>query len=635
MIRFCFSISLLFISIFSVAGDIEYPFFTIPKALIKNARAVIRLQEVSVVIKSPGKYIKKEKIVITILDESGDGLAGWRDSYSNFRSIDHIEGALYDALGNKIRGLKKAEIKDFPAYDDNTLANDDRMKTHAFHYKSYPYTVVYESEVSSSLTMFLPMWKPVAAIGISVEKSLFNIEFEKDAMLHRRQFNFKQEPIITTAGNKTNWRWELKQQEAFITEYAAPSIYDLLPFIEFTMGNFKMEEFNGSLNSWKEYGDFIMSMRAGLENLPQETKTKVASLTAGLNSDGEKVRVLYDYLQKHSHYISVQIGIGGWRPFPASYVAQKGYGDCKALSNFMVTLLKEAGIKAYYVLISASPEEKRILPDFPSPNFNHAICAVPLQKDTIWLECTSQTKPAGYAGSATGNRLALLITEEGGKLVATPSYNKLHNIQRNTVDAVLSPEGHLQMKANNNYLGQTCETGQYVINTYSKEEQLKYLKTSLDIPSYDISSFSLTEKRSALPVVNEEYELDAPHYAQVSGKRIFFVPNVLNQWGRKLLMDTARMYSIELNDDQTEIDSVTFTIPNGYKLENGIKPLQLNTPFGNYQVAATFENNQVRYLRKLSLNRGKFEAKQFNDLVKFYDQLYKTDRAKIVLVKSE
>jgi len=627
---------LIGVQLTSWAGDKpEYAVTSIPKELLKNAHAVVRLQEVTVDIKSPSKYNVKEKIVITILDESAEDQASWTEFYSNLQSIEYVEGELYDALGNKIRSLKRSEIKDYPVYDGVTFASDDRYKSHAFYYKTYPYTVVYESELNSSLTMFLPKWQPVMDKEISVEKSRFIISFDKDMVIHRKLYNFNQSPQEGTDPKKNSWTWELKNQPAFIKEYAAPVISDLAPVIQFTMGAFKMEDFAGSLNSWKEYGAFIGQMRQGLDELPPDLKNKVHELTASVSGTEQKVRVLYDFLQKHSHYIAVQIGIGGWRPFPASYVASKGYGDCKALSNFMVAMLKEAGIKGYYTLINAGSGKKDLFPDFPSPYFNHAICAVPLEKDTIWLECTSQTNPFGYAGSFTGNRHALLITEEGGKVVATPRYTKKENVQITRLTGKLLDDGSLQMKADNQYWGETGETLQHVVNAYSKEEQLKYIKTTLDIPNYDINGFSIAEERNRLPVVNEKYEFVAQHYAQLTGKRIFLQPNVLNRLERRLTADTARQYWIDIIREFTEIDTVQIQVPEGYTLEAAIKPMQLTTIFGQYEVSAVLKGNEVLYCRKLQLNRGRFEAAQYNDLVKFYDQLYKSDHSKIVLVKKE
>src|SRR5574342_1196313 len=105
------------------------------------------------------------------------------------------------------------------------------------------------------------------------------------------------------------------------------------------------------MNSWQDFGKFIYALKQGRDELPPEIKQKVHELTDGIADTKEKINVLYGYMQKNTRYVSIQLGIGGWQPFDAKYVAKKGYGDCKALSNYMYSILKEAGIKSYYAVI--------------------------------------------------------------------------------------------------------------------------------------------------------------------------------------------------------------------------------------------------------------------------------------------
>jgi hypothetical protein len=148
----------------------------------------------------------------------------------------------------------------------------------------------------------------------------------------------------------------------------------------------------------------------------------------------------------------------------------------------MYSILKEAGVKAYTLKLAGEGMED-ILTDFPNRHFNHAILCIPNGKDTTWLECTSQDAVAGFMGTWTGNRHALLITEEGGKLVPTKTYTISDNQQLRKLNAKLNPDASLSFQSITDYYGTQQETYHGVINTLlSKEKVNRFLQNKLTLP---------------------------------------------------------------------------------------------------------------------------------------------------------
>ncbi|MBE7170567.1 MAG: DUF3857 and transglutaminase domain-containing protein [Williamsia sp.] len=625
--------SLFFLaSLPALAGDGDYAASKIPAALLKNAHVVIRNNERLVQLKSLDKMVIREKMVMTVLDEKGDRFAYMAEAYDKFTSIESMDGTLYDADGKKLKSVRKSEIKDESGTGDNNLADDHRYKHHSFYHKIYPYTVEYETEIIERQSMFYPTWDPVDDEHIAVEHSVIVVEVPKDYVLRYKCYNCV-EPVISN-GDKKQYKWELANFSAVTLEFASPSWKYIVPYVLIAPSQFQIDDYTGNMTDWNEFGKFSSVLNQGRDVLPDAIKQKVHQLTDGLSTREQKVDALYSYLQNNTHYISIQLGIGGWRPFDAAYVSSKAYGDCKALSNYMVALLKEAGITSYYTLIKAG-EVQDIITEFPSQQFNHVITCVPNGKDTMWLECTSQTKAAGYMGEFTGNRHALLITEQGGRLVSTPSYSYKDNIRQRTIKASINEEGHLTAQVRTNYKAVAGEHIYGMIHQLSNDKIKEYLKEKIDLPNFEITQFSYKENRSQLPSVDESIDLLANHYASISGKRIFVVPNLLSKMNTRLDATEERKYDIELGSENTIVDSVEITVPAGYRLEALSPDTKLEAKFGKYSSFLQLDGNKLRYYRRLEQYKGHYAAKEYSDLAKFYDQVYKADRSRVVLVKNE
>lgn len=625
---------LLLAEVFAWAGDIKYPVASIPENLKKNANAVKRFEEVRFELNKLDDVIYKRKVALTILNEAGSRYAVMVAGYDKLRKITSLEGVLYDASGNVLKRSKTKDVQDFSAIQNISLFDDNRMKVLDFNYNIYPYTVEYELEIKMNNSYGFVDWMPQNDENLSVEKSSYTIVTPADYAVRYKTFNYKKEPVITSMEkNRKSMVWSVSALPAIKKPFASPPWNELTTSVFFSPSEFEMEGYKGNANSWEELGKFALALNQGRDKLPDDITQKINDITKGTTDEKEKVKLLYDFLQKNTRYISIQLGIGGLQPFEASFVAKKGYGDCKALSNYMFSLLKSAGIKSYYTLVRAGRDmdDKYLVEDFPSDQFNHIILAVPFAKDTMWLECTSQTESAGYMGGFTGNRKALMITENGGKLVSTPRYALNENRQKRTATGKIEADGTLQLKLATVYSGIQQDHLNGLVNL-SKDKVKEYLQEELQLATYEVNDFKYNEKKGVLPQLDEHLDITVKNYSTVTGKRLFIMPNILSRGGMKLSEEERKadfVFDYEFhNEDEYEIE-----IPEGYEIEAMPKDVSVKTKFGLYSSTTKFIGNKIIYKRVREQYSGRFPASDQPELIKFFDDIYKSDRSRMVLVK--
>lgn len=613
----------------------DYNVSLIPDSLIKNANAVKRFEELRVVIKSTGKAVVYHKYAITVFNENAGWCAAYQNSYDKLQSLSDISGYLFDASGKKLKSVKKKDIADASYTDDEALVTDNRYKRHDFYCRQYPYTIEYEDEQVFDGIFFLPRWRPVMDDAFSVQHSRLVVETEPAYALRYKQFNYAGEPVVTTESKVKRYVWEMKNVAAFESELMQPDWKEITCYVQIAPVDFEIGGYKGNMSSWQNLGKFISLLNEGRDVLPEQVKKEIHALTDPVPDKKEKIRLLYEYLQKNTRYIGIQVGIGSWQPFAAGYVAEKKYGDCKALSNYMKSLLKEVNIPSNYVLIRAGEGERGLWEDFPAPYFTHAILCVPGDKDSTWLECTSSTASAGYLGSGTGDKQALLIADDGGHVVWTPRYSANDNGQWRSIHAQIDAEGNLLAAVHTVFSGVQQELQHSLMHHATKEQREKYLNNALGLPTYKVDKIDYAEKRSAMPVVVEDLNVQSAAYASVSGRRLFVVPNLFNKIRTKLSTDKPRKFDIEYHYSYKDVDSIFIAIPSGFVPESLPKNVSLTNKFGSYAISFAYEGSSIRVIRVCERSAGRFPPSDYALLAKFYADMYKADRSSMVFVKSE
>lgn len=170
-----------------------------------------------------------------------------------------------------------------------------------------------------------------------------------------------------------------------------------------------------ALSAW-EYTEHYQPMRevnADIANLAAEI---VASVPP---RQEDQAAALYAWVRDNITYCAIELGMGGWKPYPATKVRAMRYGDCKDKATFLSGLLKSQGI-------ASRPAGIYSHKGYPHPftlpvlgRFNHAILVVDLPSGPVVVDPTTRTVPFGRLPVSDENAPILPVGEGGSELMTT------------------------------------------------------------------------------------------------------------------------------------------------------------------------------------------------------------------------
>lgn len=627
---------ILFVFLFkgynSIATE-NIDFKNIPENLKIDANAVIRLDKTEFEVVSEKKGVFSRKFSVTILNKNGDEFADLYVFYDKFTKVSDIKGTIYNSDGILLRKIKSKEIIDQSISQGSNLFDDNRVKFIEVFEKTYPYTVEYEYTITFEGFISIPGYRPVNDFNISVEKSEYLLKVDSSYRFHYKALNYSKDPEVTQILNQKQYLWSIENFNAITSEPFSPAFSEITPTVYIAPNDFFFDGTRGNQENWTNYGLWVYGLLKDRDKLPDETIQKIKLLTKDISNPIEKTRIIYEYMQSKTRYVSIQLGIGGFQPFSAMDVDQYGYGDCKALTNYTKALLKEVGIDSYYAEVYGGKQKRKFYDDFPGTSqTNHIILCVPFEKDTIWLECTDQKQPFGFLGAFTDDRYAILITPEGGKLKKTTNYDSDVNTQNRTIQAKLNNDLSINAEINTIFSGiQYDKSSQQLLKGY--DEQKKYLYRSLNLNNYLINSFAYSQEKKIIPSVKEDINLLVKNYATTSGKRVFLPLNMLNKQEFIPKKTKSRKGEILINNSFVDSDTIYYEIPVDYKIEYLPDSTIIESKFGKYESYIIQENNLIKYIRVNRMIKGSYLPDLYNDLIDYYTKISKADNQKAIFVQ--
>ena len=568
-----------------------------------------------------------------LLDERADDFGVFMCSVNNGSTrLKSFSGEITEPSA-KPRKLKKADLK-YTEYSEG-LADSYGTYFYSPTITSYPATITYSYTLDyfDAILGFPPFVPLPFTSGIGLDKASYTLTVPSDSCFSYHALNMpdiKPQRSVTKEG--VTYRWTVQGLPKDSAEPYSPPAVNSMKAVMFTPARFSYEGKAGSGKSWVDIGNWIYSLSEDRATLPKELEDKVKSIAGGCSSEKEIISRIHDYLGETTRYVSIQLGLGGLRPLEPSFVFKNKFGDCKALSWYLKSMLDFCGIESHYVITNLGTD--RMIQDFPSlATSNHAILCIPGQNDTLWVECTNPEVPLGYVHSGIAGNKALVVKKDGSFMTRLPKDEDGRNTDSMKVYVKLDADGNAEASIKQEVFNSIWET-YHAASKQSSEKQVEFIKKDISLPMIKLSGLKLEDFMEAEPHCRMSCNASAYPYASKTGSRLFVPMHPFRNFTDNTTK--SRKNNLFFKSGWVDNDLITIRIPEGFEIESVPEDFAYDSKFGHVECKMTRNED----LDEISLHfivkhcSGTFPKEDFSDYKAFRKALGKLFGGKVVLTRT-
>lgn len=415
--------------------------------------------------------------------------------------------------------------------------------------------------------------------------------------------------------------WELADIPRVEEEYKRPPEEAISGRMILTFFSDKIR--SQTYRTWNDMGIWYGQLASSALDTSPAMQKRVQELAPAGMPLLERVRALARFAQKDIRYAAIEIGIGGYRPHPASQTFSNGYGDCKDKANVLSAMLAQIGVKSYLMPIH---DKRGIFTEKSPPDlgFDHLILAIQLPEASLTtlntslpaiyvhprlgklliFDPTQDLVPFGHLPYYEQDSYALLVLENGGELIHLPVSPAENNSVKRTARLTLLPDGTLKGEVEEVRSGYHAMEMRGALKDETQQDRRKFIEKSMLGPAmsnFQLDAFSLENENDIDKDFIVRYKFTAEHYARNAGPLLLVRVRVLGEKGGYLDPNKPRRYAYELEAPKLDSDVVEINLPDGFKVDELPDPASASYPFGEYRSATVVEGNKLRYKREFRM----------------------------------
>ena len=399
-----------------------------------------------------------------------------------------------------------------------------------------------------------------------------------------------------------------------------------------------------TFSSWEEVGRWYAGLEKDRRAPSKEVRAKAAEVTKGLDSDLEKTEALYDFVAKNFRYVSLSLGLARYQPQAAGDVLHNQYGDCKDKNTLLAALLEAEGLHSSTVLIHTF---RKLDPEVPSPSqFNHAITMLPLGKEEIWMDTTTEVAPFRLLSYSIRKKQGLVIPPGGvAHLEETPADPPMRDTELEEIEGKVDESGRMEARITETLRGDTELLARMLFRSWPSTKWQTMVEGMNKGLGGEVSGVKVGDPAATREAFVISYDVSKANYIDWSKKKLEL----------RLPLSTIALVAIGKDvgegdsDDEAEGETSKpepFKLgpPNDHsykiKLELAARytakvpvGVKVERDYGTYQSSYKVEGNVFTAERKLMLRQGELPTARADDY-RAFRQTVMADGAQQVTIES-
>jgi hypothetical protein len=173
---------------------------------------------------------------------------------------------------------------------------------------------------------------------------------------------------------------------------------------------------------------------------------------------------------------------------------------------------------------------------------------------------------------------ALIGDPKAPFFLSVPSAPPDASSETRTAHLKLTLKGSLEGDVEQSYTGHRAEQLRAQLGGQSPEQREEWLRDLVVrmFPDAEVTAVKLEHIDDSTQPLTAGYHLDAPSFAQVTGKRILFQPNAFRRAQGSMFSASERRFPVQFPYAWKEAENISIALPEGFELDNAESPGNLD-----------------------------------------------------------